>query len=282
MPLRSASCYTRCWTSSHPQAIHEHDSADGWRVFFRTFPQRDAAAEALRASLGDRLLAVVSVDVPDEEWARRSQANLTPIRIGHIVVAPPWLAPDPVPPAYDLQPVPNRIRHSADHLIVIDPSTGFGTGHHETTRLCLSLLQRIELSGRRVIDVGTGSGVLAIAAAHARRILGRGTRRGPRGAPERARERRAQQRRDVGRGERDGPGLVSGEISGRRCGEPDRGGHSETCRSSGETRRAWRDPHRQRIQPQRGGRCRALVSAGPRRGRSLKAIGPRRCSECEP
>ena len=150
-----------------PQAIHDDESADGWRVFFKTPRQRDAATASVRAFLGDRLLTMSAVDVPDEEWARRSQASLTAIRVGRIVVAPPWHDPAGFQqlPAYDLQPVPSGIRHSADHLIVIDPSTGFGTGHHETTRLCLSLLQSIELDGRRVIDVGTGSGVLAIAAA---------------------------------------------------------------------------------------------------------------------
>ena len=147
-----------------PQAIHDVESADGWRVFFKTSPQRDAAAAALRASFGDRLLALSIADVPDEEWARRSQAHLTPIRVGRIVVSPPWHA-TPYPSSYILEPAPLEIRHSADLVIVIDPSTGFGTGHHETTRLCLSLLQSFELAGRRVIDVGTGSGVLAIAAA---------------------------------------------------------------------------------------------------------------------
>jgi ribosomal protein L11 methyltransferase len=147
-----------------PQAIHDIESADAWRVFFKTCPQRDAAAAALRASFGDRLLALSIVDVPDEEWARRSQAHLTPIRIGRIVVSPPWHA-TPIPSSYVLEPAPLEVRHSADVVIVIDPSTGFGTGHHETTRLCLSLLQSFELAGRGVIDVGTGSGVLAIAAA---------------------------------------------------------------------------------------------------------------------
>ena len=148
-----------------PQAIHDHESADGWRVFFRSPLQRDAAVEALRSSFGHRLIAMSPVNVADEEWARRSQANLSSIRVGRIVVAPPWDAPDPILPAYDLSPTPVSIRHSADLLIVIDPSTGFGTGHHETTRLCLTLLQSLDLTGRRAIDVGTGSGVLAIAAA---------------------------------------------------------------------------------------------------------------------
>jgi ribosomal protein L11 methyltransferase len=150
-----------------PQAIHNHESAEGWRVFFKTPGRRDAAAAALATSLGGRLLTVAGIEVPDEEWARRSQADLTAIRVGRIIVAPPWdeaAAPAHLP-SYDLQPVPLSINHSADLVIVIDPSTGFGTGHHETTRLCLALIQSVDLAGRQVLDVGTGSGVLAIAAA---------------------------------------------------------------------------------------------------------------------
>ncbi|MGE0446213.1 MAG: 50S ribosomal protein L11 methyltransferase [Vicinamibacterales bacterium] len=116
------------------------DTGDGPRVFFNSDDARAAAAQALGRQFPD--LTCTPIDVPDEDWAARSQAGLRAIRIGKLVVAPPWDAGD----------------------IIIQPSMGFGTGHHATTRLCLAALQRIELRGRSVIDVGTGSGVLAIAA----------------------------------------------------------------------------------------------------------------------
>lgn len=133
----------------HPTAIEEGDA--GWRVFFADPGARDAARRALTVALPGALTAD-PLDVPDEDWARRSQESLGAVRVGRIVVAPPWQTPL----ASDT--------HPGDLVLTILPSMGFGTGHHQTTRLCLALLQSRSPSGLRVLDVGTGSGVLALAA----------------------------------------------------------------------------------------------------------------------
>lgn len=147
-----------------PTAVDIHGSVV--TVFFHDIARRDAAHDVVvRTHRGSR---VQSRDIDDENWARRSQENLAPITIGRITVAPPWHAAAP-----NSEP-----RLSAGALaeadtpspvtIVIAPSMGFGTGHHATTRLCLRALQKLDLTGSHVVDVGTGSGVLAIAA----RMLG--------------------------------------------------------------------------------------------------------------
>ena len=125
-----------------PVAIHEDETADRWRVFFRSASSRDAARVALASEVS---LEASPIDVPDENWARRSQDSLKAIDAGGLIIAPPWDVPTGKP------------------VIVIEPSMGSARPprHHA---LCLLLLQQLELRGARVLDVGTGSGVLALAA----------------------------------------------------------------------------------------------------------------------
>jgi ribosomal protein L11 methyltransferase len=128
-----------------PLAVETIDS--GMRLFFPTGLARGRAAVKLIALEPD--LTCTPQEIPDEDWAARSQASLGPITVGRLLIVPPWLA---------------DTDDAGGCCITIQPSMGFGTGHHASTRLCLRLLQDIPASGSAVLDVGTGSGVLAIAA----------------------------------------------------------------------------------------------------------------------
>lgn len=141
-----------------PTAIENR--GDVTRVFFGSSEGRDAALRVLSSSF-----PAAAVDVDDEDWARRSQEGLRAITIGRITI-------DPRPPIPDSRsPIPTP---QPPITLVIQPSMGFGTGHHATTRLCLAALQELGVAGKVVLDVGTGSGILAIAAARlgAARALG--------------------------------------------------------------------------------------------------------------
>ena len=91
--------------------------------------------------------------IPNENWGEAWKANFKPLRISPgIIVKPPW---------------EEYISESAKVVLEIDPGMAFGTGHHPSTRMCLQALERL-IPGfpqpPSILDVGTGSGVLAIAA----------------------------------------------------------------------------------------------------------------------
>jgi ribosomal protein L11 methyltransferase len=137
------------WDPTFPPPPDPPPAPARWRVFFHTPEAREGAEAALQEQLPD--LTLQRLDVDDDDWAARSQASLVAVRAGAFIVAPPWDLP---------RDVANDVT-----TIVIEPSRGFGTGHHASTRLCLRALSDVDVSGTRVLDLGTGSGVLAMAAA---------------------------------------------------------------------------------------------------------------------
>ena len=129
---------------------------EGEPVFVRAYvPSSELGAvltEQLRRDMQEHYPAVelTARALYEEDWAVSWREFFGPVDYGgRIVVVPTWV---------EYEAAPGQIP------IALDPGQAFGTGHHETTRLCLSALERFVVPGARVLDVGTGSGVLAIAA----------------------------------------------------------------------------------------------------------------------
>jgi len=88
-------------------------------------------------------------EIEERDWLGEWKQSWQPVEIGRFIIAPPW----------------SDISDRHDRLIIrIEPGMAFGTGTHETTRLCLDAIQK-HFSGGSFLDVGTGTGILAIAAA---------------------------------------------------------------------------------------------------------------------
>ncbi|MYE26974.1 MAG: 50S ribosomal protein L11 methyltransferase [Chloroflexi bacterium] len=126
------------------------------RAYFPHDDQLETTKQELEAALGYMRL-MYPMPSPNyraldaEDWAEAWKAHYQPVRIGkRLLIRPQWIA---IEPAAD------------DIEVALDPGMAFGTGTHPTTQLCLEALERLLEPAQDVLDLGSGSGILAIAAA---------------------------------------------------------------------------------------------------------------------
>ena len=134
------------------------DESDGLvRIvgYFADTPDRERVRNELFEALRIYELPSSSVrdmnvrEVAQRDWLEEWKQNWQPVEIGRFIIAPPW----------------SELGEVHDRLVIrIEPGMAFGTGTHETTRLCLNAIQK-HFAGGSFLDVGTGTGILAIAAA---------------------------------------------------------------------------------------------------------------------
>lgn len=88
-------------------------------------------------------------DLDETDWVNEWKKYYKPIHIGNIVIVPKWIK---------YQPQQNEV------VVLMDPGMAFGTGTHESTRLCLQLFSELNATDKKVVDIGAGSGILGITA----------------------------------------------------------------------------------------------------------------------
>jgi len=133
-------------------------AAGGDAVLLAYFSRGAATAESILVALDSLPVArIEDAAVPEVDWVARFRESFRPFHAGSFHIVPAWAADGP----------------GEGRRLIVDPGQAFGTGTHESTRLSLAALETLCAARlpRRVLDVGTGSGVLAIAA----RLLGAST-----------------------------------------------------------------------------------------------------------
>jgi ribosomal protein L11 methyltransferase len=146
-----------------PVDLFEHE-LDGTpplsQVIVKTYLPLDGMSDELRRRLEEGLWHLAQIhpfpeptfrELAETDWAEAWKQQYHQLHVGRrLVIVPAWESYDPVP---------------AEVAIRLEPGMAFGTGLHPTTRLCLAAIEQCLSPGQAVLDVGTGSGILAIAAA---------------------------------------------------------------------------------------------------------------------
>jgi ribosomal protein L11 methyltransferase len=134
----------------NPLGIHEEDTL--WRCYFPTLSWISGLREECLATLSALFPSIIVEEetLKLENWNDDWERSIQPLRVSdRFIVAPSWSHVE---------------AHENEIVLVIDPKMSFGTGYHATTRLMLRMLETLDLTGTLVLDVGTGTGILAIAA----------------------------------------------------------------------------------------------------------------------
>ena len=133
-------------TGDSPSAANE--AADYRGIYVDIDSVREGLAEAVQL-FGIAPVTIEESSVDTQDWNQKWKEYFHPFAVGALLIHPSWEEPQ---------------AEEGQVVISIDPGMAFGTGTHETTRLCLQTMQQYLKDGMRILDLGTGSGILGIAA----------------------------------------------------------------------------------------------------------------------